>query len=201
MLRKLVGQFEDRVELPIEIDELRTAIINFGIQDRIIFSAEDLDTGVLKGAYYQWRESPIPYGESTWTSLIVYPQGVDLPWQRVICAKELIHLCDQQVVRARTPNAVEGLARKLVGPFEGASSDLLDILASTDKLAQYQSLNLLFPVAARKLAREKIKKHEITEAAVADWAVLPLEHVMLMLDDSWDRLSELLIAIGNGDHF
>lgn len=200
MLRKLVEMFEDRVELPIEIDELRAAVVDLGIQDKIIFSAEELDTGILKGAYYQWHESPGPYADPTWTSLIVYPEGVDVAWQRVICAKELIHVCDQQVVKARSADAVDGLARKLVGPFEGTSSDLLDILASTDKLAQYQSLNLLFPLAARKLARKRIAEQTMTPDEIADWAVLPLEQISLMLDEDWDRLSEILVAIGNGDH-
>ena len=201
MLRELIETFQDRVDLPIEIDEIRDAIIALGFQDKIILSAEDLDTGVLKGAYYQWREQRGVYGEPVWTSLVVYPEGESIENQRLICAKELIHICDRSVVKARSPDAVLDLAKKLVGPFEAPNGDFADIMAATDKLAQYQSMNLLFPIAARKLARERIENGMADLARIADWAVLPETSIAMLLDEAWDDVSEVMIAIGNGEPF
>lgn len=200
MLRDLVEKFRDRVELPIEIDEVRDAIIGTGIQDKIVFSEEDMDTGKLKGVLYQWHEHQGVYSEPIFTSLIAYPKDVELEWQRAICAKELVHICDRQIVRTKTPEMVEELAEKLVGPFETNSEGLADLMASVDKLAQYQYLDLLFPKAARETARQKIATGTAIISDIADWAVLPEEHVAMALGENWEAVSEMLVTFGNGDH-
>lgn len=200
MLRKLVEQFQDRVELPIEIDEIRDAIIQSGVQDKIVFSEEEMDTGKLKGVLYQWHEHSVMYGEPVFTSLIAYPTDEEIDWQRAICAKELIHICDRQIIRTKSPEMVIQLAEKLVGPFESNSTGLADLMASMDKLAQYQYVDLLFPKAARELAKEKLTDETQTMESIAKWAVIPKEHVEMALGDKWEAISELLISIGNGDH-
>lgn len=200
MLRTLVERFQDRVDLPIEIDEIRDALVESGVQDRIVFSDEKLDTGRLRGAYYQWREHTTPYAVPRWTTLIVYPSNEDITWQRAICAKELVHVCDRQIVKTQTAEMVEQLAKKIVGPFETRSAGPADLMATVDKLAQYQGLNLLFPLAARRIARARIASGEKTLEEIADWAVVPVEYAALVLGDNWDKISELLTVIGNGDH-
>lgn len=200
MLRRLVERFQDRTKLPIEIEEIRDVLIDLGVQDKIIFSPELLDTGILRGAYYQWCEHAAAYGEPILTTLIVFPANEDLAWQRAICAKELVHVCDKQIVKTQTPEMVEELAQKVVGPFETRSATPADLMAAVDKLAQYQGLNLLFPAAARKLARAKIASGEKTYEEIADWASIPEQYARLVLEESWDALSELLTAIGNGEH-
>jgi hypothetical protein len=200
MLRRLVEKFQDRTELPIEIEEIRDALIELGVQDKIIFSDEDLDTSRLRGAYYQWCEHHSPYGEPVLTTLIVYPTNEDTDWQRAICAKELVHVCDKQIVKTQTPDMVEELALKVVGPFETRSATPADLMAAVDKLAQFQGLSLLFPLAARRIARERIASGERTFEQEAKWAGIPVEYARLVLDESWDKLSELLTSIGNGEH-
>jgi hypothetical protein len=200
MLRRLVERFEDRTDLPIEIEEIRDVLIELGVQDKIIISAEHIDTSKLRGAYYQWREAPAPYAEPVWTTLIVYPAGEDITWQRAICAKELVHVCDKEVVKTNTPEMVLELAEKVVGPFETRMATPADLMASVDKLAQFQALNLLFPRQARKEAKARIASGQSTVEVEADWAVIPVEYALLVLGENWDSLSDLLTSIGNGDH-
>ncbi|SMX29396.1 hypothetical protein TRP8649_03530 [Pelagimonas phthalicica] len=198
MLRALIEKFQDCVMLPIEIDEIRDAIIELGVQDKIIFSGEDLDTGVLKGAFYQWYESSGMYAESTWTTLIVYPDGEPIEMQRVICAKELIHICDKAIARTHTPELIDKLAKKVLGPFESPDTSSADLMATIDKLAQYQGLDLLLPKAAREIARDKISKGLLTPSDVAEAAVMPLSQTLLVLDESWEDISSFLCTISNG---
>lgn len=200
MLRELVEHFQDRVELPIEIDEVRDAIIASGVQDTITFACEPMDTGILRGVLYQWHEHPGMYAEPSFVSLIVYPSGEPIEWQRAICAKELIHICDRQIVRTKTPELVKQLAEKVVGPFETSDTGIADFMASMDKLAQYQCIDLLFPKAARAIALERINEGVHTIESIANWAVLPEEHIALALSDKWEAISEMLISLGNGDH-
>lgn len=198
MLRELVKVFQDRINLPIEIDEVRDEIIDLHVQDKIIFSSKEMDTGKLRGVIYQWHESAGMYAEATWTTLIVYPSEETVSWQRAICAKELVHVCDRQVVKTTTPEMVEQLARKILGPFETNSPAAADVMAAMDKLAQYQFIDLLFPKAARELARQKIAKGDHTEASIADWVMIPEEHVKMALSENWEEISEVLVLLGNG---
>lgn len=199
-MRSLIKKFEDRVTLPIEIDEIRDAIIDLGIQDRIVFCDEDLDTEELRGVLKQWREHGSVYGEPRWTTLIVYPRGVEVEWQRVICAKELVHVFDKQIVKTQTPEMIEKLAEKVLGPFEGLSDSPADFMATVDKLAAYQWINLLFPRAARNVARQMIKNGAKGPEEIAEWAAIPLEYVYMVLDEAWEEISEILSKIGNGEN-
>ena len=192
-MRKLLQRFENRIDLPIEIDEM-------GIQDKIVFSDENLDTGVLRGVFYQWREHGGVYGEPISTTLILYPKAESLPWQRLICAKELVHVCDKQIIKTQTPEMIEKLAEKIIGGFQDHFEGPADLMATMDKLAQYQGLNFLFPLAARKLAREKIAAEEQTIEQIADWAAIPIEQAQYSIPEAWDTLSELILRIGNGGH-
>lgn len=199
MLRRLVASFRDRVELPIEVEEIRDALVRLGVQDRIILSGEELDTGKLRGAFYQWREHSAPYSDPTWVTLVIYPVNETISWQRLICAKELVHLCDAATVRAADEAAVAALASKLVGPFEPANADNADVVALLDKLAQHLSVSLLFPRSARELAKQRIADGSASTEDIAAWAVLPAESIVPALDSKWDAIEELLVAIGNGE--
>ncbi|MDA9208565.1 hypothetical protein N9O61_06765 [Octadecabacter sp.] len=199
MLRSLVEAFQDRTDLPIEISEIRDEIVKQGFQDRIILCSQPLDPGVLKGIYYQWTEHNGVYSDPELISLIVFSNEVNLCWQRLICAKEMVHVCDLQIAKSSSIEEISELARKVIGPFETTDLDVGDLMASFDKLAQYQSLNLLFPKAARNLAKQKLEKDEITTFEIAEWSRIPEELVRLALSEKWETISQLLLAIGNGD--
>lgn len=200
MLRSLIEAFENRVELPIEISEIRDVIIAHGFQDKVILAEQEMDTGQLKGVFYQWIEHGAPYAEPTLTTLVIFPSNVTVDRQRLICAKELTHVCDLQVAKTNTPEAVLALAEKLVGPFEAPGLDAIELMASVDKLAQFQGLNLLLPKAARNRAKQIMAEDSsITPHAIADWAVIPVEYVTLMLSDFWDPFSAALVAINSGE--
>ena len=200
MLKELVKTFENEHELPIEIDQLRSAVIELGVQDSIVFASEEMDTGTLRGVFYQYTTHAAVYAEPQLVTLIVYPSNEDICWQRLICAKEIVHVCDNQIVKTDTPEEVIELANKIIGPFEGTTSNITDLMAATDKLAQYQALNLLFPKAAREIAKQRISDGSHSTADIATWAQIPEESVILLLSEEWDMMSEFIIAIGNGDY-
>ena len=160
-----------------------------------------MDPGLLKGAYYQWTQPNGVYDtDPDWVTLVVYPKGVDVPQQRLICAKELIHVCDKGVVKTTQPDELVALARKLVGMFEPANADSIDLAASIDKIAQYQSLCLLFPAAARDRAREILNSDSSRFAEIVDWVQLPEDQCHIVLDPRFDQLIAAAVAIGNGEH-
>lgn len=196
MLRKFLKEFEETTELPIEISELRDALISIGAQDEIIFSAQEMDTGTLNGVFYQYTTRLGVYADPILTTLIVYPKNGTPEIQRVICAKELIHICDHPMLRTDTPEEVEELAEKVVGPFEAENHVLTDLMAATDKLAQYTAINLLFPKAARELARQKVADGKMSTDEIAKWACIPVGYIEMMMTKEWETISEALLSLG-----
>ena len=195
MLKKLIEKFRAVEKLPIEIDEIRNAVLSLGVQDRVIFCADaEMAVSRLRGVFYQYRQRSLPYGDPDNITLIVYPEKVPVAWQRVICCKELIHLFDHQVERTDTVEELDGLIKRLLGPLSADDLSIFDLMAAKDHLALYQAIPLLFPLAARTRILSDIESGAKTLQQVADEACLPLEVIILGTSDEWPRLSEDLIG-------
>lgn len=192
-LTRLVAAFTQARELPIEIPEVRDVVVSFGIQDKIICIPEASDPGKCRGVYYQFTTRDGVYADPILTSLIVYSGNLDVPWQRVICAKEMIHIMDAQAEKTRTQEEVQGLLDKLLGPLSTEDYGLADLMAAVDKLALYQSLIFLFPDLARDDARAQIAAHTRTPEQIAVWAALPLPLSNLVIGDDWPDLKKILL--------
>jgi hypothetical protein len=194
MLQRLVEQFRAVDRLPIEIDEIREAVLSLGVQDEVIFRADpEMDVSRLRGVFYQYRYRPSLYGESQNVTLIVYPENVPVAWQRMICCKELIHTFDDHVERTDTLEELGGLITRLLGPLSVDEISIIDLMAFKDRLALYQAIPLLFPFAARNRTLAEISGGTKDLQQVADEACLPIELIKLVMSDDWPRLAEDLV--------
>ncbi len=192
LIQNLAKNFETRVKLPIEIFEVRDAVVRLGIQDSIIFSGEDMDPANCRGAFYQYTQRAVVYGEPELVSLIVYSQHLTIPWQRMVCCKEIMHVLDKQEGKTNKKEEVVALAEKLLGPLSSEDYGLADFMAATDRLALYQGLAVLFPLAARTQALDKVKKTK-TVAEIAEWASVPEPLVNFVLDPAWPKLRDQIL--------
>ncbi len=193
MFRKLVEEFQNITSLPVEIPEICQAIVRLGAQEKVFISPEEMDTGKLKGVFYQYIERSGVYSDPERVTIIVYPANVNLEEQRAICAKELVHLCDKQVRKVKEPEQVRDLVSKLLGPSRSNGIDFADAIAATDILAQFQAMSLLFPQAARLIARQKIASGERTLEDIYKLVCAPTKLIDMMLEPEWDAISETLI--------
>jgi hypothetical protein len=193
MFSRLVEYFSETTELPIEIPDIRTKIVEFGIQDEIIFFPQDMDPGKLRGVYYQYTTRNAVYGDAILCSLIVYSSRLSIEWQRVVCCKELIHILDGQAERTKTPEEVLGLVDKLLGPLSTEDFGIADFMAAKDRLALYQALALLFPAAARREAVQRLASGEDDIESIAEWACLPIALARVVMSDDWPELSSGLL--------
>lgn len=199
LIKHLAKNFEGRVKLPIEIPEIRDAVIALGVQDEIVYCGEDMDPALCRGTFYQFTRKVAPYAPPDLVSLIVYSSQLDIPWQRVVCCKETVHVLDKAEGRTNKPADVIALAEKLLGPLSNEDYGLADVMAATDRIALYQGLAILFPPSARLVALKKIEKaktEEETKAAlvqIAQWASIPLPLVGLTLADGWPNLREQIL--------
>ena len=196
MFRKLRAKFDGRTECPIEIQEICEALEEMGYQDEIRVVPEQMDTKQLRGTYYQFTEpSGGMYSEPRLVSLIVYPSNVDVISKRVICAKELVHVCDLKVAKTSKPHEIMELAKVLVG--EGSLDDApqMTLQVAADIVAQQKGLMLLFPKAARVIARQQIAEGTIELQTLSKRLQLPEATVEDMLEETWDALADQLSDI------
>ncbi|WP_439543273.1 hypothetical protein [Hyphomicrobium sp.] len=117
LFKKLISEFADRSEVPVEIDEIRDAIVKLGMQDEIVFIGNDVDPGQIWGAIYQYTKAIAVYSPPEFHTIIGYNTRLPIPWQRVVCCKELVHLFDRKEERTNTPEHVKELAEKILGPM------------------------------------------------------------------------------------
>jgi hypothetical protein len=195
-LAKLIHQFSEAEKLPVEIPEIRDAIVALGFQDEIIFHPEPIDPAQLRGVFYQYTlRDPPPYGDQRLCTLIVYSGMLPVDWRRVVCGKELIHVMDARVAHTKTADEINDLLIKLLGPFSTEDFGLADFVAAKDKLALYQILPVLFPVSARKSAAAKLASGEKTIEEIAAWACLPLQLTRMVMAEDWIAFEKEICAI------
>jgi len=189
MFDRLYDRFKDRVEVPIEVEEIRDEVINLGYREKIIFKPEDIDVGRLKGLIYEYSVAVGVYADCDRVAEIIYSSRHDLPWQRLACCKELIHACETGVEQTNTQFLLDGLVEKLLGPLSDEEYGIADFQASLDKFAVYQALAIMFPAPARAAALSS----GMSEEEVAEKVVLPLPLVKLVLSDHWPMLVDSLL--------
>jgi hypothetical protein len=194
-LLRVLKHFESVQELPIEIPEIRDVILAMGFQDSIVFvPCQKMDPAKLRGAFYQYTTHPGIYAAPEFRTLIVYSAKLAKDWQRLVCAKELIHVLDGKAEKTKTEDELQGLIDKLIGPLTTEDFGLADIMAAKDKLAIYQALAVLFPDAARTDALTQKKAGKSTED-IADQASIPPRFVELVLREEWPSLKNDICAV------
>lgn len=194
MFKKLLQRFANRTTFPIEVGEVADALVALGCQDKFIFSPEEMDTGRLRGTFYQYTWRPRPYAEPELHTIIVYSSTDSLVWQRVISCKELIHVCDVPAAKTSTLEEISALIEKLLGPVSTEDYGLADVMASVDRLALYQALAVLFPLSLREvaLASMRASPETCTAEVIAEWAKLPVGLARLVLSDQWPEIAAIL---------
>ena len=196
MFKNLQAKFDGRTDVPIEIQEICDALMEMGYQDDIRVVEEEMDLDQLFGAYVQFTEpSGGPYSEPHLVSLIVYPASAEAFRQRMICAKELVHICDARVSRTSDPKEIFELAQVLSGSASIGDEPRMTMKVAADILAQQKGLMLLFPKAARLIARQQIEEKKITLNELSHKLQLPEATVKDMLEEDWDNLADIVVSI------
>ena len=188
MLHDLIGHFSHVTELPVELDEIVERAIRTGIQDEILLTPDDYkDPKILRGVFAQYKRVTGVYRDPDFVTDIAYSSRLPQEWQRVVVAKELVHLFDTECGKTGTQDEVAQLLDDLAKPL--GDYGLGDFQALTDRFALYRSLPLLLPEAALDEARRAVREGSKTVQDVAEWSCLPVEIVMLMLGEVWGKLS------------
>ena len=190
MLKTIIASLKDRIDLPIQVEEIAAAGVASGCTDIVYFKGVDgEDPAQIHGAFWHYTRRPNLYAEPDYIALIPFNLNDSLPWQRVTCCKEMVHIFDSELERTDRPDEVVDLLDRLLGRMSTDDFGVVDLMASKDKLALYYSLPLLMPKAALEAARRDIAEKRKTPADVAAQAGMPLGLTLLMLNSEWDTLN------------
>lgn len=178
--------------LKYKIFDICDALKQMGYQDEIHVVPRDMDTSKLRGAYYQWTERSGVYSEPRLVSLVVFPEASPPYEQRVICAKELVHVCESNVTKAKNADEVMAIAATLCGHAPDSMSPSVSLKAASDIIAQAQALTLLFPRAARIIVRQMIQDGKMDRCDLHKLVCVPQALVEQLLDEEWERVADAL---------
>ena len=188
MIKQIIDAMSEVATMPVEVSEVVNLVIELGYQDRIYIHPEACETGKIWGAYVQFRENSVPYAAPDFVSYVIYNSNIAPEWQRVVCCKELVHICDKEISKANTREKVSGLFEKLLEPPSTKDFNLSSYLAVEDILAIFPALGILFPEAARLQALSAVEDKSRSVAEIADWACLPIPLVQFCLKPEWPEL-------------
>lgn len=188
--KKLVEHFDRQDALPIEIPAVRKAVMNLADINGIEFRAEPVEPTLLRGIYYEYEYDVGPYAGKGRIVRIPYSNKLDLPWQRVVCCKELIHCLDKVGERTTAPADVEDLLNSVLSK---APYGFGDVRAAKDRLALYQAIVVLCPRKARDYAVQAFDNGILEEEEIARRLCLPDILVRLVLTKEWPEIKKVLL--------
>ncbi len=202
MYRELQAEFDNRETLPVEIQHICDAMSNLGYPDKIEVAPQKMNFDRLPGTHTSWgwdshkkhqREISARGRESV--TRIFYPEYADIMIQRMVCAKELVRICEFSATVSHSPPAngfsenFENIRASLPQKFNQETAK-----AAEDFLTQGKALLILFPRNLREIARQKIYKGEWTFAELEQDAKIPAESLNHLLNPRWENVAERLIG-------
>jgi hypothetical protein len=195
LTRELIAAFSKRELLPVDVNDVKSFIIQKGIQDDIEFIGVEFDTDILQGWFKRFRRPVGVYGEAVNCTNIFYPINQSQDWQRFICCKELLHVLDPEQSRVINEDQIRDLATKI-----GLPREMQDPLRDgehtwSDRIAEFQALAVLFPMECRNILLEPLKKEQISVSDIAKLVDIPRKYVGLAMSPLWDSFHNQLLRL------
>jgi hypothetical protein len=193
LFKTLLSKFDDRVDVPIEIYQISDALIKLGFQDEISIVPSAFNSKELRGTFYSWTMHRAVYGEPIFVAQITYDEAADIPMQRVICAKELVHACESPLAETKTVKDIEDLLRILPAIRDGKLDiNQLDPKARSEIVAVQKGLMLLFPIEARLRARKQLADGIISLEELVSKIAIPMEWALELLKVDFEEFADRL---------
>jgi hypothetical protein len=187
-IREALTSFSTYTRLPVNIDDIVDFILEQGLQDELTFHPVSVNAAILKGTILQYTRHDAPYGDPIRVSQILYAASLSLPWQRLVCAKELVHIMDGVGEITRTREEVNLLVTEIVLPPDAQYIPQLAHHTLADHAAVLAALGFLIPFDARRELLPAFKEGRIDAAGVADLAEVPEHYVPMVMADIWPHI-------------
>lgn len=186
-IQELVLQLSGREVVPIDADDDIVPLVSAGLTLDIYTFAVDMETGVLRGKMSLWEwsdENSVPPTEHHCLD-IHYAKSLPNDWARLVCVKELIHLCDPIEATVMTEAGLDRLINKIVLPPAMQSAEDGDGVWN-DRTGIMHALAVLFPWACRELLMTPFKEGKLSIDEIAKLVDIPVEYAAVVMDDIWE---------------
>lgn len=202
----LIKRFETHTRAPIKINDVRNHILQARVQDEINFVGVVYDVSVLRGKLVQYCKHSGPYSEPTFVSDIYYDKKQPMSWRRLVCCKEMMHILDPEMFKAKTVSQVSQLIAKIALPPDLAQivqesenniapdAEYHTLRAMLDQYTDVKAVATLFPIAIRELILPKFNSGALTLSDIASLLDIPVRYVSLVMSPSWPNLYDALKA-------
>lgn len=180
---RLAQKFEDRIEFPVHLDEVRDAVLALQAVDVLTFKPVTINTSTLLGVCYRYNYHPSPYSDQEDRVDILYADTLDSAGQRLVVTKELIHILDNGTHSVAKPEEVDELVRRMARRPDLRDSPFMP--ERNDRLALAQALGILFPFASRALIKPKYDEGLVSDEMIARRAGIPEEFIDYLMSEDW----------------
>jgi hypothetical protein len=193
--KDVIKHFRTVTTVPVEVDEVVEFLRASGVKDELYLWEVDINSERLRGSLVQWEPWEYPMnGEVHYVGDIYVAKSLPPDWRRLVVCKELLHVIDPVDCRVNSEADIEQLIEKLVLPpeLQDAKQDGWKVL--TDKVAIYEAIAVLFPLAARALMLELLKSGKTTVGEIAHIVDLPERFVRLVMWEKWPNVHSNLVG-------
>lgn len=192
----LIREFDVRKDVPIDVNDVKSALIARGVRDTIWFWAVDIDAEILRGQLVHWKQKGDPQpairGADDYKGVadIYYAESLTSDWRRLVCCKELLHILDPEGALAALPEAITRLTEKIVLPPDLQSSPDDGWATLNDRVAMLKATAILFPWRARELI---LKDGKLSQSEIAKLMGLPARYVALVMNEVWGEIHDIFV--------
>lgn len=184
----ILDHFAAYVNLPIKISDVEAFILERGFVDEIAYHPVDEDPSMLAGMLYHVEASPPyrPYAGARTIANIVYSTQLSLESQRLIVAKELMHIFDADGFAAATREQVSRLVEEIALPASvKAELQRLSPAGENDHNGILLGIAILFPRDAREELKPLYAAGHLGDEEIGSLAEIPASFIPLLMSDKW----------------
>jgi len=197
LIDKLLERFDPVDILPVDINSIKDALIEFGVQDEIEFHFVSIDSQKIRALLHRYTYHNGVYGDPILHSdvIIARDQGdEDEAWQRLGAAKELLHITDCAAITAQSEEAVEKLFRHLSLPAELRTPDLNTGSALNDRMRIFLALAILVPKTCRQKLRDLHDRDLLSPREIALLANIPERYGDVVISEDFEAMIDLFTS-------
>lgn len=182
-LKKLFEIFDTYEILWIDINDIRDQIIDFGIQDEINFNFVKMDEAIVRGFLHRYTLPNGVYTDPKLVSDIYIAESLDENWQRVVAAKELLHILDNKETTAQSVEAVDALLDNLSLPPEVRQYTKSSL---NDRARLISAIAILVPKECRTIIRRLYRDKKLNPNEISRFAKIPHRFTSMLINEEFE---------------
>ena len=183
-IKALFDHFDNKTSLYIDVNEVKSKIIECGYESEIYFHFVDINEARVRGYLQRTGTAGGVYAESTFRSDIYIAKTLDQAWRRVVAVKELLHIIDTEEFSAASHETVDALLENMAVP-----SEVREYRASylNDRIRLMSAIAILVPAKCRELLRQCVTRGSLTNTEIQLFTKVPSRFVPYILKEEFEE--------------